>query len=370
MENLNDKKNQLSNSLDNIPRCPECNLIASLKLNYNEGKPIVNYFCENNHNGDISLDEYMNKYNNYSLLKQKCEECNKNQNEIKDGLFYCSKCKKFICNSCIVEHQNEHNIIYYKRYDSLCKIHSNYFYSYCIECKKNICIYCYPQHESHELINLSKFNYNEESKNKLLEQINNLDLDIIKEKIISEIDKFKKPIELEIKYYKLLVNSYKYEENQNNLNYNIIQNIKNFEEIFGLNKIKIYENIFKEGLKFISFLQKTNEQNNLLKNNFKTLNNHSDYIYHLSQLKDGRLISGSADCTLNIYKKDTFELQLSIKEHSNELCCFTQLKNDNIITCSCDNTMNIIKLIDEDKYNLEQKLTGHNDYVNNVIEIR
>ena len=32
--------------------------------------------------------------------------------------------------------------------------------------------------------------------------------------------------------------------------------------------------------------------------------------------------------------------------------------------------MNIIKLIDEDKYNLEQKLTGHSGYVYNVIEIR
>ena len=32
--------------------------------------------------------------------------------------------------------------------------------------------------------------------------------------------------------------------------------------------------------------------------------------------------------------------------------------------------MNIIKLIDENQYNLEQKLTGHNSYVINVIEIR
>ena len=32
--------------------------------------------------------------------------------------------------------------------------------------------------------------------------------------------------------------------------------------------------------------------------------------------------------------------------------------------------MNIIKLIDEDKYNIEQKLTGHSGYVYNVIEIR
>ena len=32
--------------------------------------------------------------------------------------------------------------------------------------------------------------------------------------------------------------------------------------------------------------------------------------------------------------------------------------------------MNIIKLIGEDKYNLEQKLTGHSNNVWNVIEIR
>ena len=135
--------NQLYNNLDNIPRCPDCNLIPSLKLYYKQEKPIINYYCENNHKGDISLDEYMNKYNNNSLSKQKCEECNKNQNEIKDGLFYCSKYNKFLCHSFIVKHQNteNYNITYYKKYDSLCKIHSNTFSFYCIKCKKNICIY-------------------------------------------------------------------------------------------------------------------------------------------------------------------------------------------------------------------------------------
>ena len=42
------------NKVDNIPRCIECNLISSLKLNYKEGKPLINYYCENNHKGDIS----------------------------------------------------------------------------------------------------------------------------------------------------------------------------------------------------------------------------------------------------------------------------------------------------------------------------
>ena len=118
------------NNLDNIPRCLECNLISSLKLYYKEGKPTINYFCENNHKGDISLEEYMNKYNNHSLLKQKCEECNKNQNEVKADYLYCSNCDKFICNLCFINHPDneKHNTINFKRYDSFCKVHSNFFF--------------------------------------------------------------------------------------------------------------------------------------------------------------------------------------------------------------------------------------------------
>ena len=190
-----------------------------------------------------------------------------------------------------------------------------------------------------------------------------------------------------MKFFKILAHTFKYEESQNNLNYNVIQNLKNFDEIFSKNKTQIYEKIYKEGMKYISFLQNIYQnigagldilfevpsrinQINLLKNNFKTINNHSDWIIHLSQLKDGRLISSSIDYTLNIYKKDSFELQLSIKEHSEPVRYFTQLQNDKIITCSDDQTMNIIKLDNEDKYYLEQKLQGHSSYVWNVIEIR
>ena len=83
--------------------------------------------------------------------------------------------------------------------------------------------------------------------------------------------------------------------------------------------------------------------------NFKTLNSHTKYVFHLSKLRDGRLISCSDDSSLNIFKKDSFEFQLSIKENSDEVFFCTQLINDKIITCSKDNTMNIIKLIDENK---------------------
>ena len=73
----------------------------------------------------------------------------------------------------------------------------------------------------------------------------------------------------------------KYEECQKNINYNVIQNLKNFEEIFGLNKIHIYEKIFKEGKKYISFLNNNRQSiglTNLLKNNFQFRRSFSKYF--------------------------------------------------------------------------------------------
>ena len=126
---IKEKENSLFSRIDNIPRCLKCNLISSINLYYNEGKPFIYYFCENNHKGDISLDEYINNYNNNSLIKQKCEDCNKNQNEVKSDFFYCCKCNKFRCSLCLTNHPNNkmHNLIDFKRYDSLCKTHSNFF---------------------------------------------------------------------------------------------------------------------------------------------------------------------------------------------------------------------------------------------------
>ena len=369
-------------NLEDILRCPECNLKCSLILKYNDdGKPYINYKCEK-HDGKMELKNYFEKYNKYTLLEKKCDECGKMKKDVKGDFTYCKKCEKFLCDICQLNHPNgdKHDIIYYIKNDSLCQTNSNTLCSYCLNCKRNLCIYCTPIHEFFNLVDLSNLYYSEESKKISEEEINNLEnkiknleneinnLDNLKQNIISEIDKLKELSELVMKFIKILF-SYQYKEQQN-LNYNIIQNLKNLKS----NKIEIYEEAYKKGNKYISLLQNLqNIKSNSFKNNFKTLSYHTEYIFHIDKLNDGRLISCSNDSTLNIYKNNSYDLQLSIKEHS---CCihsFTQINDGRIITCSEDRTMKIIKLIGEDKYQIEQTLErpiGHTNQVYKIIEIK
>ena len=71
------------------------------------------------------------------------------------------------------------------------------------------------------------------------------------------------------------------------------------------------------------------------------------------------MLSSSADKSINIYRKDSYDLQISIKEHSDSVYFVNQLLNGN-------NTINIIKLINEDKYIFEQKLNEHKYTINNI----
>ena len=358
----------------NISKCPKCNLMCSFNLFYQDNLPFINFKCENNHDGNILLKDYINKQNKYSSLKQKCEECGK---EIKENLFFCSKCSKFICYSCSKNYLNKdiHNIFNFKKNDNLCKIHSNIYSYYCIQCGQKLCINCKSKHNSHNILNLSKFIYSKESKMKLNGVINNLEnkiknLDMIKQNIKTRINELKDSIELEIKLIKMFLDIYEFEEKQNNLNYYIIQNLKNFEKVFKSNLI-LYEKILNKGNEYINLLQNLhNISLNSFNKNIKTIKYHSECINYISQLKDGRLASCSNDNSFNIYKKDSYELELSIKEHSDWITSFTELNDRRIITCSGDKTMKLIKLKEENKYEIQQTLKGHIDTVYKIIEIK
>ena len=373
---VNDEEYSLKDfNLSDIPRCIKCNLICSLKLDYiGNFEPMIIYECENGHFGNISLEEYMKRYNKFSIMKEVCNNCEKYPKE--EELFYCSICKKFICFSCIIKHKGEpHSITDIKRYDSLCTKHLNYFSFYCERCMKNLCVHCLKNHKTHELINLSEIYFSKYLKLRLIGEITNIEnkikeLDIIEENIKCEIKKLKESTKMEIQLLKILIKSYEYEENKRNLNYNIIQNLKNFDQSFRKNKIQFYERIYKDGSNLLNILQNLKMINTSFPNNYKTIKNHSSSVYYISKLRDGRLISCSNDNSINIYKKDTYELEISIKDHKGSVYSFAELKDGRIISCSQDKTMKIIKLLDEGKYLIDQTLEGHNHYVFKAIEIK
>ena len=174
IKNIQNEAPPIINKLtpDDIPRCPNCNLICSLQLNYKEGQSMIRYKCENEHKGNILLEDYLMKYNKFALSKEKCKECGKTQIEVKGNMIYCPKCDKFLCYLCQIKHSvNNHNMIFIQRYDSTCKLHSNSYDFYCNLCKKNLCFYCHSQHKLHDIINFSESYYSDESKIKLKEEI-------------------------------------------------------------------------------------------------------------------------------------------------------------------------------------------------------
>ena len=102
----------------------------------------------------------------------------------------------------------------------------------------------------------------------------------------------------------------------------------------------IYEILYK----FKNSSKQTSSQNKKILNLNKLtlitiLKTHSKDISYLNVLNDGRLISASKDALINIYNKNTFQIENSIKEHKDWITDIIQLKNGNLISCSDDKTV-------------------------------
>ena len=362
---------------NNISRCLSCNLIPLIKITYKKNNPIILYECPNKHKGNKNINDFMKLSKNHSIFNQKCGECNKNQENKDNNFFCCSKCNKFICEKCCNKHRdNNHMLIDGDRFDSMCIKHLNTFSSYCITCKRNLCVYCMNEHENHKKVDLSNIIFTKDEKNELIYKIKEFKesidkIDIIKNEIIKELEKYKENNLILIKFIEELLGTYEYEDKKHNMNYNVIQNLKNIQNNYSNNKFHILEKIIEKSNNFISFIQniqniKNSKELNSLKCT-KTIKSHSNSVNHISILKDGRLASCSSDKSLIIYDIKTFEPQIICKIHSSTIYSFTQLEDGRIITCSEDQTMKMIKL-DKEKYTIEQTLEGHKGYVVKIIE--
>ena len=219
---INQNSNSIIKSKEII--CPKCRENCKIKIT---DMKITLYECKNNHNIDnILLDEYESTQT-IDLNNIICGLCIKNnKNNTYNNEFYkCNTCNINLCPLCKNIHDKTHIIINYEEKNYICNFHNKQFISYCKKCNKNLCFNCEQNHNNHDLIIFkNKLENIAEIKMKKDEFRQNLDIFISN---INEIkNKLNKIVENIEKYYNIFNDLLFIFENNNNLNYEIINNIE------------------------------------------------------------------------------------------------------------------------------------------------
>ena len=229
-----------------------------------------------------------------------------------------------------------------------------------------------------------------EREDKLLSDIDNeYDNIYFKEDIIKESEKLPNKIKKSIEKGKIIEKEW----NDNNLSSLINDCIIIENNINDINKIN--DNIKKSNINKNNKIEYNIEEeqiNNLLdtiknfgkiitndnlyddykienKNPIHKLTNHSNSVYCLCVLKDGRLVSGSDDKSIIIYNKNTYQPDLIIKEHSSYISCIIQLSTGELVSCSADSTIKIYN-IKGVQYEVLQTLNYHSSTVWKILELK
>ena len=199
-------------------------------------------------------------------------------------------------------------------------------------------------------------------KNEIIENFKN------KIKLIEEAySEFEKNINLQVSLINNLIDTYSYEKNYNNYNYEIIQNIKNIEKIkFSSPDFSSCKNIFEKSEMFISFYKNFKIYKSKIIN---TLSNHSDAVNQIILLKDGRIASSSNDKSILIYNKENYSIELKIDNFDSIVFNIIQASNDYIIASLTSGFIIILKL-NSTSYEIKQKIQAHNNYIRKTIEMK
>lgn len=139
--------------LELYPEFEQINLYDSKILNFHSVNGLIE--CKTREIGNhknIRIKDYIR---HLEIGNKKCYKC-LNSTE----LFFCSYCKKYICERCRYLHMKHRS--YFRRLDKLgnmCTIHDKKLISYCQDCEKNICEECeYKFHKSHQKEEIIKSN--------------------------------------------------------------------------------------------------------------------------------------------------------------------------------------------------------------------
>ena len=218
--------NQISNTIINSKDiiCPKCGENCKIKIN---DMKITLYECKNNHNIDyILLDEYEStqKIDLSNIFCELCITANK-ANTYNNEFFRCKNCNINLCPLCRSIHDKTHIIIKYEDKNYICDFHNKQFISYCKKCIKNLCYICEQNHHNHDLINykceLPNIKEIKMKKDELRKNIDILTYNI--KEMINKLNKIIENIEI---FYNIFNDILLTFENNNNINYEIINNIE------------------------------------------------------------------------------------------------------------------------------------------------
>ena len=226
-----------------ILRCPKCYLIPFISLDTSNKIPNLNFECLNNHIINKPLEVLYNESKNYQINTIKCKKCD--ERDI-SKIYYCNNCFGFFCEKELHNKIEGHEILIpINKFDNSCieKFHGNDFVnSFCKKHFQNICNKCKQEKHiydniedftllSNDFINNLRNNIKISQNNilKLGKKVENLIfiLKKLSEDIKNEFIFFKNKNEIELSLADDLINIYEKKKQENCLNYQIIQNVKN-----------------------------------------------------------------------------------------------------------------------------------------------
>ena len=310
-------------------RCPDCFQLGKIKLSYVGNKPKIQFLCENNHEKNMSLSDFIKKTKEIDIFKVACfENVNHIQsNNLNNEFIFCYQCNHFYCNECYGNKHYDHKTVKISEFDSKCLIHSKKFINYCVICKKNICSECI-EHSNHSLEKIEEIN--EETIKQLKNNLNLYEdylnkvkkkIDSIQKEIQEEVDnkinyirslcsEFINTNNEEIIFYKTILNTYE-ENKRNNLNYIMIKNLKSIIDVHGVNISDLEINTKDIGRKIENTINYLTNSNNFILKTIE-IKSQGSFILSALTLNDGRLLTTNTKGIITIYDKKELKEMFNI----------------------------------------------------------
>ena len=416
-ENRNSSKNKEEETSKNIGPCVFCHITSKNNNNYvfSNCNHQICPLCLFRRIFVRNLTDIGNLSNEAIEIKCKCEKGFLNKNI--DELFEINNKK----NSILTEQNKNNDQNDLENNQNLCENHStNIINNYCITCSKNICDICLSEsHNDHNIISNThllnslkkdlkqiplKFKSKENFESNWDEICNKIKKDTQSnlDEILSQIDdistmlnEFKISIQEKytyeltkivkiLKLYKLFFLDYYYEkkeaENTNNIDINILQYVNSIQyEIKDVNIIKNEklpnklndiktqienlssneeeeDNIFNQKYEFEKVVSKFKIENFNIKA-------HEKLIGGLFQISDNKIITGGLDYSMKIWNADEngIENSQTMKGRCGAICCMAKLDNKKFFISAANNSnINLCEFDDEkNTINITQSLTSH-----------